>query len=171
MVYHSIKVYFFNRCENVVILIVNPDISNSVMEYFFPASGILLLAYAISLGFPSWCWYNTLPVAILLVSEYRINLPFLLGILRTGGFNILFFVLPKASCCSFSHGNGLPFLVRSYMGFSNFCNSGQNILTKLTIPAKLLQPFGVTVGFNFWIASNLLLKGFTHTCLFSVTQF
>ena len=39
------------------------------------------------------------------------------------------------------------------------------MLTKFTTPAILLQPFWVIEGFNFWIASNLLLNGFTHTLL------
>ena len=58
-----------------------------------------------------------------------------------------------------------PFFVSSYMGFSNFCNSGQNMLTKFTMPVKLPQPFWLIGGFNFWIASSLLCHGFTHTIL------
>ena len=42
--------------------------------------------------------------------------------------------------------NGLPFLLRSYKGFNNFCSSGQNILRKCTMPAKLLHPFTVVEG-------------------------
>ena len=49
----------------------NLHISNSVMEYFLAASGNLLLAYAISFGLPFCIWYNALPVAYLLVSEYK----------------------------------------------------------------------------------------------------
>ena len=60
------------------------------------------------------------------------------------------------------------FLVKSYMGFSSFCSSGQNILRKFTTPVKLLHPLGVLGGCNFWIASNLFLRGFTHTFLFSI---
>ena len=37
----------------------------------FAASGSLLLAYAINLGLPFCIWYNVLPVANLLVSEYK----------------------------------------------------------------------------------------------------
>ena len=62
--------------------------------------------------------------------------------------------------------NGLPFLVKSYMGFTNFCNSGQNMLRKLTIPTKLLDPFAVVGGCNFCIVSNLLLRGLTQILLF-----
>ena len=58
-----------------------------------------------------------------------------------------------------------PFLVKSYIGFNNLCNSGQNILKKFTIPAKCLQPFGVVGGCSFCTASNLLLKGLTQTFL------
>ena len=36
---------------------------------------------------------------------------------------------------------------------------------KFTILAKLLQPFALVGGFNFCIASNLLLKGLIHTLL------
>ena len=60
--------------------------------------------------------------------------------------------------------NCLPFLVESYIDLSNLCNSGQNILRKLTIPAKLLQPFGVVGGLNFCMASSLL-NGLTQTFL------
>ena len=64
---------------------------------------------------------------------------------------------------------GLPFFVNSYMGFNSFCSSGQNMFTKFTMPAKLLQPFWFIGGFNFWIASSLLLRGFTQT-LFSLMK-
>ena len=37
------------------------------------------------------------------------------------------------------------------------------MLTKFTMPAKLLQPFWFIEGFNFWIASSMLLRGFTQT--------
>ena len=59
--------------------------------------------------------------------------------------------------------NCLPFPVKSYIGFSNFCNSGQTLLRKFTIPVKLLHPFAVVGGCNFCIASNLFLKGLTQT--------
>ena len=59
----------------------------------------------------------------------------------------------------------LSFLVKSWMGFNSFWSSRQNILTKFTIPTKLLQPLMVVGGFNFWIASSLLLNGFTHYLL------
>ena len=61
--------------------------------------------------------------------------------------------------------NCLPFLVKSYIGLSSFCNSRQTILRKLTIAAKLLQPFGVVGGLNFCIALSLLLNGLTQTFL------
>ena len=60
----------------------------------------------------------------------------------------------------------LPFLVKSYIDLSNFCNYGQNILKKFTMPAKLLQPVGVVGGFNFCMASILLLNGLTQTFSF-----
>ena len=69
-------------------------------------------------------------------------------------------------CCSFLQTNGLPFLIKSYMGFNNFCSSGQNILRKFTIPTKLLHPFTVVGGCSFCIASNLLCRGLTQTLLF-----
>ena len=50
------------------------------------ASGSLLLTYAINFGLPFCIWYSALPVANLLVSEYKWNLPFLFGICKTGGF-------------------------------------------------------------------------------------
>ena len=109
-----------------------------------------------------------LPVTNLLVSEYKWNLPVLLGICKTGGFINWHLISSKDSCCSFSQISGLPFLVRSYMGFSNCYTSGQNILKKFTILRKLLQPFTVEGGCNFRIASNLLLKGCTHTLLFGI---
>ena len=59
--------------------------------------------------------------------------------------------------------NGLSFHVKSYIGFSNFCNSGQNILRNFTILAKLPQPFGVFGGHNFCMASSLLLNGLMQT--------
>ena len=107
-----------------------------------------------------------LPVANLLVSEYRWNLPVMLGICRTGDLINLHLISSKEFCCSCPQTNGLSFLVKSYIGFNNFCNSGQNILRKLTIPAKLLHPFAVVGGCSLCIASNLLLKGCTHTFLF-----
>ena len=106
------------------------------------------------------------PVANLLVSEYKWNLPVLLGICRTGGLINLHLSSSNESCCSLPQINGLPFLVKSYIGFNNFCNSGQNLLRKLTIPAKLLHPFTVVEGCSFCIASNQLLKGCMHTLLF-----
>ena len=60
----------------------------------------------------------------------------------------------------------LPLLAKSYMGFNNFWSSGQDILTKFTIQTNLLQPFIVIGGLSFWIASSLLLKGFTHPSVF-----
>ena len=107
-----------------------------------------------------------LPVANLLVSEYKWNLPIVLGIYKTGGLINLHLISLKESCCSFPQANGLPFLVKSYIGFNNFCNSGQNIIRKLTIHTKLLHPFAVVGGCSLCIASNLLLKGCTHTLLF-----
>ena len=77
----------------------------------------------------------------------------------------LCFISSNASCCSFPHMNCLPFLVKLYIGLSNFCNSGQNILRKFTIPAKLLQLFGVVGYHNFYMPSSLLLKGLMKTFL------
>ena len=106
-----------------------------------------------------------LPVANLLLSEYKWNLPVVLGICKTGGLLSLHFISSNASCCSFSHSNGLPFLVKSYIGFYNFCNSGQNILRKFTIPTKLLHTYTVVGDCNFCIASSLFLNGLTQTLL------
>ena len=78
-----------------------------------------------------------------------------------GGLTNLF-ISSNASCCSFPYMTCLPFLVKLYIGLSNFCNSGQNILKQLTIPVKLQQPFGVVGSLNFCTVSNLLLNGLTH---------
>ena len=64
--------------------------------------------------------------------------------------------------------NGLSFPVKSYIGFNNFYNYGQNMLRKFILPAKLLQPFAMVGGCRFCIASNLFPKGFTHTFLFQI---
>ena len=82
-----------------------------------------------------------------------------------GALNNLHFISSNVSCCSPPYMNCLPFLVKSYIGLSNFCNSGQNILRKLTIPVKLLQPIGVVGSVNFCMAYNLLLNGLTQTFL------
>ena len=66
---------------------------------------------------------------------------------------------------SFPHMNCLPFLVKSYIGFNNFCNSGQIILKKFTIPVSLLYPLAVVGGCNFYMASNLLLNGLMQILL------
>ena len=87
--------------------------------------------------------------------------------LSTGGFNKLLLISSNAFYCSSPQMKGLPFFVNSYMGFNSFCSSGKNMLTKLTTPAKLLQTFWFVEGFNFWIVSSLLLRGFTQT-LFSL---
>ena len=89
----------------------------------------------------------------------------MLGICRTGGFTNLCLISSNASCCSFPHTNCLPFLVRSYIGFNNFYNSGQNILRKFTTPVKLLHFLTVVGGCNFYVASNLFLNGLTQTAL------
>ena len=125
-----------------------------------------MLAYMISLGLPFCIWYSTLPVVNLLVSEYKGNLPVAFGMCKMGGLINLCLISSKESCCSFPQINGLPFLVKSYMGFKNFCSSGQNMLRKLTIPAKLLHLFTVVGGCNFCIASYLLCRGLTQTLLF-----
>ena len=65
------KSTLLSKWEKLAILIANPRSSNSVMEYFFAASGNLFLAFAISLGLPFYIWYSTLQVANLLVSEYK----------------------------------------------------------------------------------------------------
>ena len=80
-----------------------------------------------------------------------------------GDLSRLHFISLKAFCCSFLHINCLPFLVKLYICFSNFCNFGKNTLRKFTIPAKLLQPFGVIGSCNICMASNLLLKGLMQT--------
>ena len=121
-----------------------------------------------SFDLPFCTWYRALPVAYLLVSEHNRNLPLLSGILKTGGSSNLLSISSNAFCCSSPQTNGLPFFVSSYIGFNNYCSSGQNMLTKFTTPAKLLQPFWFVggFGFSFWIASCPLLSGFTQT-LFS----
>ena len=73
------------------------------------------------------------------------ELPVLFGICKTGGFISLLLISSNESCCSFPQLNGLPFLVKSYIGFNSFCSSGQKILRKVNIPAKLLHPLGVLV--------------------------
>ena len=122
-----------------------------------------------SLGFPPCTWYKALPVANLLVSEYNRNLPLLSGMPKICGFSNLLFISSNAFCCSSPQTKGLHFFVNSYMGFNNFCNSGQNMLTKFTTLVKLLQPFWVVGGFSFLITSSLLLNGFTQT-LFSLMK-
>ena len=122
-----------------------------------------------SLGLPFCTWYKVLPEAYLLVSEYNRNLPLLSGMLSNGGFNNLPLISSNAFCCLSPQTKGLPSLFKSYMGFNSFCSSRQNILTKFTMPVKLLQPFWFVGGFNFWIASSMLLRGFTQT-LFSLMK-
>ena len=104
------------------------------MEYFFATSGNLLLVYVISLGLPFCIWYSALLVANLLVSEYKRNLPVVFGICKTGDLTNLHLISSKESCCSFPQTNGLPFLVKSYMGFNNFCSSRQNTQKNLLFP-------------------------------------
>ena len=65
----------------------------------------------------------------------------------------------------FLYTNCIHFLVKLYIGLSSFCNSGQNILRKFTIPGKLLQPFGVVDDHKFCMALSLLLNGLTQTFL------
>ena len=78
----------------------------------------------------------------------------------------LCFISLNASYCSLPYMNCLPFLVfKSYIGLSNFCNSGQNILRKFTIPVKPLQSFDVVGGSNICIALSLLLNCLTQTFL------
>ena len=89
----------------------------------------------------------------------------LLGKCKTGGPLNLCFMSPNATCCTFPYVNCLPFLVKSYLGFNNFCISGQNILRKFTMHMKLLHPLIVVGGWNFCIASNLLLNGLRQTLL------
>ena len=109
--------------------------------------------------------YNALPVANLLISEYKWNLSVLLGKCNNGGLIILGFISLNAIYCSSLHMNCLPFLVKSYIGFNNLCNSRQNILRKFTIPVKCLYLLNVVGSCNFYIASNLLLIAFTQTLL------
>ena len=89
----------------------------------------------------------------------------LLGICKSVSLINLHFISSNATCFSSPHINCLPFLVKSYIGFNHFCNSGQNIPRKLTIPVKLLHPLTVVGGCNFCMASNPLLNGLTHTLL------
>ena len=91
--------------------------------------------------------------------------PNLIWHVQTGGFCNLCFISSNAFSCSTPQTNCLPFLVKSFIGFNNFCNSGQNILTKLTIPAKLLHCLAVVGCFIFCIASYWLCRGFTQTLL------
>ena len=86
--------------------------------------------------------------------------------LKTSGFSNLFLISLNVFLFFLSpQTDGLPFFVSSYMGLSNFCNSGQNMFTKFTMPAKLLQPFWFVGGFNFCISSSLFFNGLTHTLL------
>ena len=116
-----------------------------VFHFVFDIMCHLLLTY--------WC-LNTIETFLLC-----------LAYANTGGFCNLHFISSKASCCSSSQTNCLPFLIKSYIGFNNLCNSGQNMLTKLTIPAKLFHCLAVVGAFIFCITSNLLHKGFTQTLL------
>ena len=59
--------------------------------------------------------------------------------------------------CPFLSNHKLAFVIFVALGF---------ILRKFTIPAKLLHPLTVVGGCNFWIASNLLLRGLMQTLLF-----
>ena len=86
----------------------------------------------------------------------------------TRGFTNQYFISINESCSSFPQWNGLPFLVKSYLGFRSFCSSQKNMLRKFTTPAKLPHPLGVFGGCSFCIASNLLLNGFMHTFLLSI---
>ena len=104
-------------------------------------------------------------MANLLVSEYKWNLPALLGKCHTSSLINLHFISSNAICYFFSHINCLPFPTKSYIGFNNFYISGKNILRKFIIPMKLLHPLTAVGGCNFCITSNLLLNGFMHTLL------
>ena len=79
----------------------------------------------ISLGLPFCIWYSAPPVANLLVSEYRWNLPVVFGMCKTGGLINLHLISSNESCGSSPQINGLPFLVKSYMGFNNFLVVGK----------------------------------------------
>ena len=61
----------------------------------------------------------------------------------------LHLISSNESWSSFPQLNGLPFLVKSYIGLSSFYNSGQNILRKFTTPTKLLHPLDVFDGCSF----------------------
>ena len=102
------------------------------------------------------------------MSEYKWNLPVLTSKCNTGGLTNLCFISTKVVCCSFSHINYLLFLVKLYIGSNHFCSSGHNILRKLTIPIKLLHPLTVVGGYNFCIASHLLLNGLIQTLLYFI---
>ena len=127
-----------------------------------------VFVYAINFILPFWVSYKALPVANLFASEYKWNLPLLSGKCSTGSFTNLHFISSKAIYYSSPHINCLPFLAKSYIGFSYFCSSGQNILRKFTISMKLLHPLTVIGRINFWIASNLLLNGSSQTPLSSI---
>ena len=58
-----------------------------------------------------------------------------------------------------------PSLLNNILALIIFCNSGQNMLRKFTIPAKLQHPFAVVGGCNFCMASSLFLKGLMQTLL------
>ena len=83
------KSTLLNKCEELAIFMAKPHNCNSVIELLFAASGSLLLAYGINSGLPFCIWYSALPVANLLVSEYKWNLSVLFGLCKTGGFIIL----------------------------------------------------------------------------------
>ena len=112
-----------------------------------------------SLGFPSYTCHRELPAWVLNESQYRINLPPGLGKYRIGGLIILSFMVSKACCCSSGQTKDLPFFVRSYIGFNNFCRCLQKMLRQLTTPQKLLHPLTLVGGCSFCIASILDWRG------------
>ena len=75
---------------------------------------------------PSWICHSELPIPSILVSEYRINLPYAFGKCKTGGFFNLSLTSLKAFSYASPHMNGLPFQVNSTISFNNLCKSGQN---------------------------------------------
>ena len=83
----------------------------------------------------------------------------------TGGLINLHFISSKQSCCSFPHTNGLPFLVKSHMGFNNFVVLYRTYSGNSPFLQNCLHPFTVAGGWSFCIASNLLLNSLMQTLL------
>ena len=141
------KSTFFNKCMKLMMLLWNSSLQLLVASYLHMLSTLVL---------PFWIQFRALPVAYLLVSEYKWNLPLPSAKCSIGDFCNLILISSNADCCSCPQTNCLSFLVKSYMGFKSVYKSGQNMLQKFTIPVKLLQPLTVVGGCNLWMTSNLL---------------